>query len=236
VHNNSYRGLGGLEFDRVIRTPRGFGGVIFGSEVVAAHGTPLPTALFWIPLPSNPPIRTVDGKVDVCPSDDDCAAWGRLLARLDDNRQVVTSATRAEDVYVAGCLVYGGRPRVSAITPGNSVQRFGTTAGGGDAVERADRWFSSSGQTWKITDVPRTIRLEGRRLIVERTPLQGAVLPPDLARTAFLDFVGFSNSAAADEGFMGSNEHFTRLVPILARSVAEFERLNEFAKVFSIMR
>lgn len=109
--------------------------------------------------------------------------------------------------------------------------------------------------TWKVVDVPMTIRKEGQRIVVMRTAETNRHFPEGMRRTAFIEMRyliedsrepkkrGSSPSSAQPSDDDTSNsydkdfaEAFYRLLPLLAKASYDYRRLNEFAAVLGVFR
>lgn len=293
--NGQYRSPGSRRFIEVVQFAGGFGGIIFGAEVVSASGTKKPKGAFWTPLPPSAPQKRPGGKVATCTDHDNCANWGRILVQFSDGSRALSQMVRAEDVYAARCIVFGGCPRVDPANPGEGIPLVGLTdlrdhiaVEGGDiktgswfrviinpaidgrglgraavavdgmatkpmevgiielvaktspdAVAAVEEWLQERGVTWKVTDVPMEVAVEEQRLSVLRR--DG---PQGIAKTSFLNFVnfGYGNDIRAlleaedAVRYRGPSSKFPAIVPILARSIGEVARINDFAQILGLIR
>jgi hypothetical protein len=85
--------------------------------------------------------------------------------------------------------------------------------------------------TYKFTDVPMEITLQGDKVSIQRKGEKGDEFPPELRKAAFLTLNLYSGRAVHD-----ADKEFYPLVPSLTKASLDFERLNEFAKVLGVMR
>ncbi|MDT8389886.1 MAG: hypothetical protein RRC34_05185 [Lentisphaeria bacterium] len=85
--------------------------------------------------------------------------------------------------------------------------------------------------TWKITDVPVSIRLSRSRIMVENTKTQSA--------DYFLTLVPFPMDSSEKPSVSWRNTYtrgFEETLPFLVKSSADFEHVNRFAKIFAVFR
>jgi hypothetical protein len=135
--------------------------------------------------------------------------------------------------------------------------RLGKTASAETASEAIERLFNSlesqtevSLGTWKIVDVPMTISRKGNVLSISRTADGTADFPEGLLKNAFLEMRNMTvNQLQAmfmdilGEEAILKNEYdldfaneFYRLLPVLTKISADYERMNRFAPVLGLFR
>jgi hypothetical protein len=99
-------------------------------------------------------------------------------------------------------------------------------------------WEAPGKYTWKYTDVPIRISIEGDRLILERP--KAKEFSQELRRSAFITFNTYSKALGDTDGTSdideGSGDRFYPVVPALLRASADYERLNNFARVCAVVR
>lgn len=153
-------------FSRMTRTSRGFGGVVFGSQVEAAAGLPNPKWVDWVP-----PNAGEDGKRP--------AAGGRLVFHFERNnggaRESFTHTfgpVLQEDVYVAERMVYGTFEGVPRWESGEGVGLVGID----DPVpyfDAGEEELVNEGRRWRVLLHPALVdsRLGWAALMVDVLPI-----------------------------------------------------------------
>ncbi len=92
-------------------------------------------------------------------------------------------------------------------------------------------WFDALPSTWKIMDIPLSIRFKDGRLVYTRSDLDQNEVVDD----AFLRMQGFYYDYWGEE-IIKEDEEFYKLIPLLTSNIEEYKRLNDFAKVLSLFR
>jgi hypothetical protein len=103
---------------------------------------------------------------------------------------------------------------------------------GPDDLKQAQGLLDAEPGDWKFTDVPLVVEAEGDELVVCREATPDDDYPEDLRRQAWIGVVGFGRGGQAPE----FSDRFYRLVPALVRASHDYDRLNNFAKVFALLR
>jgi hypothetical protein len=102
---------------------------------------------------------------------------------------------------------------------------------GKDFAERLERVWDLATTTWKYSDVPMKITFHDGRILVERDAASGSSFPEKLRQTAFITFNAFSDKVVEE-----ASAAFYPLVPELTTISADYNRLNDFARVLAVVR
>lgn len=87
------------------------------------------------------------------------------------------------------------------------------------------------GETYKFSDVPLQVNVRDGRLLVQRPEEPGLGANEEVRASAFLTFTPYSGGKA-----VAKDDPYYKLIPALTRSSADYERLNNFARVLTVYR
>ncbi|MEO0044258.1 MAG: hypothetical protein RL329_3706 [Bacteroidota bacterium] len=252
---SSYTTPESIVFKKQIRTRGGFGGVIFGNEVIDATNLP---KLNYIRVIQNGylskeglPLSDLefifeDGSeyLETLVLVEDLLAANEILFHSDYNT--------GEGIGLAGIknpIFYDNLIRwESVIHPALSNFELGWSAlsvdalpiasndmikyvkKNNDAIDTAFQWaLNSNLKTWKIIDVPLVITNQENKFLIERSDKSALEILPN----AYITMHGFyANGLSEGEEVSG----FYETIPALTQSIYEFSRINDFARTLALLR
>lgn len=234
----------------------GFGGVIFGNEVTDNTNLPKITVMKYIPNDYSTSENQQTGTLEFVFSDGtEYAEYGVLAEDVLAAHEIIysTDYSLGDGIGLAGIensisYLDSTRRWEAVIHPSIANLDLGWAALLADALPIASNEIISQSEiscnqndksmlflwlsilmpsTWKIIDVPISISNKNNSLIVQRSDIKGK----DIIANAYITMQGFhSNDENAEE------EMFYELVPCLSSGIYEYNRLNNFAKTFALMR
>jgi hypothetical protein len=252
---SSYTTPESIVFKKQIRTRGGFGGVIFGNEVIDATNLP---KLNYIRVIQNGylskeglPLSDLefifeDGSeyLETLVLVEDLLAANEILFHSDYNT--------GEGIGLAGIknpIFYDNLIRwESVIHPALSNFELGWSAlsvdalpiasndmikyvkKNNDAIDTAFQWVLNSNlKTWKIIDIPLVITNQENKFLIERSDKSALEILPN----AYITMHGFyANGLSEGEEVSG----FYETIPALTQSIYEFSRINDFARTLALLR
>jgi hypothetical protein len=259
-------GAAAVTFGDAIKTVRGWGGIVFGSPVRSSTDVPTPIAVAFRPNPSGASnghliffTEHESLETGLVPSEDVRAAYlilfagaeGLKPAQSGDPIGLVGYIDRVEyfDLDDKGNPINEGirfRPIIHPALKGlelahvvarldgypdltDALPRMVERTGGKEAADRVTDWLNEKRDTWKLTDVPSVVTRDHQKISVERDDRDGN-WPSSLREQGFLNFISFYEDKPRTE------EKFYSLLPDLTLAVADYERLNNFARTFALLQ
>ncbi|MDX2070252.1 MAG: hypothetical protein SFV55_17625 [Haliscomenobacter sp.] len=257
--DNNYGGQSSrkMGFRNVVRTRAGFGGVILGDTVVASSTLPKLESVRWISneidkssLPTGVlEFIFVDGSERIFPSvnlEDAYAGYTIAFNNPTNNkleeahglagiyeRYDSNNMTRWEVILhpVIENLELGLIALMCDVLPiADEELKEKIRDCNCDTNSRVEKWLNGYlPSTWKITDVPIFIDQSGSFLTLKRMDIEQNSKEIDQSLITMHGFGLFGTESQEEREFYS-------ISPILIKSTREYERLNDFVKVFALMR